>query len=194
MVTATAPYCEPSLAEDLSVGDDRDLATAGCPKSRNVTERRGWWQKIFGLVALIGSPGQRYKVPVWRSALVVLAVLLTACEGARVVLPTESTGPAEILDAYLRAFQAGDCQSGRQFVTDTFNKGGGELCGETRLQSHSIVANPARPSNHEVEYATSLVVTGTADGSVPAGELTWFYDIVQQANGAWRIVGGGSGP
>ncbi len=54
-------------------------------------------------------------------------------------------------------------------------------------------AGPARPRPHVVEYASDLTAKGSSDGSIGAGETTWFYELAQR-DGEWRLVGGGSGP
>jgi hypothetical protein len=46
----------------------------------------------------------------------------------------------------------------------------------------------------ETEFNTTLTTTGTDDGTVPPGDVTWFFVLRQQSNGAWRLIGGGSGP
>ena len=52
---------------------------------------------------------------------------------------------------------------------------------------------PALPGNGEAIFSTVLTVSG-ADGSMRNGDNTWFYVLKQQADGQWRLVGGGSGP
>ena len=49
-------------------------------------------------------------------------------------------------------------------------------------------------SSLEVVFAKTLTTTGTSDGSVPTGDITWFYALDRTHGGAWRIAGGGSGP
>lgn len=79
-------------------------------------------------------------------------------------------------------------------ATATFSKGNGELCGEARVDGFRIMGDPATPSSDEVVFATTLTTGGSTDGSVPAGDMTWFYTLERQPGGAWRITGGGSGP
>lgn len=99
-----------------------------------------------------------------------------------------------VLDAYLRALVAGDCETGRKLVTETFRTGNGELCGGTGVTAYRIDLTPARPSPDEVVFGTWLTTTGSDDGSILPGDLGWFYSLRRQPNGSWRIVGGGTGP
>ncbi|HXI81313.1 MAG TPA: hypothetical protein VNM34_10910 [Verrucomicrobiae bacterium] len=108
--------------------------------------------------------------------------------------PPDSSRPATVLDAYLHALLSGDCAAGHALGTETFRKGNGELCGETTVISARVNGDPATPSSDEVVFASTLITTGTADGSVPAGEITWFYALGRQPDGSWRLTGGGSGP
>jgi hypothetical protein len=108
-----------------------------------------------------------------------------------VVLPPDSASPATVLDAYLTALTGNDCQTARALGTSSF--GNGELCGAVHVSTYSVDPTPAMPTDGEVIFATTLTTSG--DGaSIAAGDVTWFYDLVRQSNGAWRIIGGGSGP
>lgn len=128
-------------------------------------------------------------------ALAVVAACAPAAPGASAAsLPTASAAPEVVLDAYLRALVAGDCDTGRKLVTTTFVKGNGELCGDTQVSAYRIQPEPARPSADEAVFATTLTTSGTADRAVQAGDIIWFYSLDRQPDGSWRIVGGGSGP
>jgi len=122
-----------------------------------------------------------------------VALALAACTRA-VVLPPDSASPQVVLDTYLRALVAGDCDTGRKLAADGFEQGHGNLCGQTQVQAYGILGAPAQPSTNEVVFATSLITTGTGDSTVPSGRVTWFFSLDRQPNGPWRIVGGGSGP
>jgi hypothetical protein len=136
-----------------------------------------------------------------RGGLLVLALLTVvataSCSAATTPsafsLPPASAGADVVLDAYLRALVAGDCATGRKLTTATFVKGNGELCGETRVSDYKINPEPGGGGTEKV-YSTTITTSGTSDGSIQAGSMTWFYDLVQQPDGSWRIAGGGSGP
>lgn len=130
----------------------------------------------------------------WPRAFVAIAALLVAgC--ANFSPPPVSAGPDIVLRAYLDALVLGNCSAGKALGTIDFQRvGGGELCGATHVKSFTIAGPAPSPFSDEVVYATNLVTTGSADGSVPAGSITWFYDLKRQADGSWRLVGGGSGP
>lgn len=128
----------------------------------------------------------------------VLAGALVALVGCvprdRASLPPDAT-PRQVLEAYAAALVAGDCGTARTFTTSTFVKGNGELCGDVRVSHVSIDPRPpAAPSDAEVVFATTITTGGSSDGSLPAGDATWFYDLRRQPDGSWRITGGGSGP
>jgi len=113
---------------------------------------------------------------------------------AAIDLPPVSAPPDVVLDAYLQALLAGDCATAHTLVTATFIIGNGELCGALTVTAARIdPVGPARPSDHEVVFGTTLTTVG-GDASMPDGEQTWFYDLQRQPDGAWRLTGGGSGP
>lgn len=120
-------------------------------------------------------------------------MLLTGC--ATFTPPAASASPDVVLNAYLDALVLGDCSAGKALGSAHFIQvGGGELCGATKVKSFRIDGAAPSPFTDEVVYATTLVTTGSDDGSVQPGTLTWFYDLKRQTDGAWRLVGGGSGP
>ena len=98
-----------------------------------------------------------------------------------------------MLEAYLEALVAGDCTTTRALSTDAGRQGNGDLCGGVRVSAYRIAGEPATPNDHEVVFGTTVQTTG-GDVSLPDGPHTWFYDLVRQPDGAWRIAGGGSGP
>jgi hypothetical protein len=136
-----------------------------------------------------------------RGRLLVLALLTAvasaSCSSAPTPqsfsLPPASAGAEVVLDAYLRALVAGDCADGRKLTTATFVKGNGELCGDTHVSDYKINPEPGGGGTEQV-FATTLATSGTSDGSIHAGTVTWFYQLDQQPDGSWRIAGGGSGP
>ena len=109
--------------------------------------------------------------------------------------PPASAEPDVVLRAYLDALVRGDCSAGRSLGDAHFVQvGGGELCGATQVKSFRIDGAAPSPFSDEVVFATTLVTTGSDDGSVQPGTLIWFYDLKRQPDGRWRLVGGGSGP
>jgi hypothetical protein len=117
----------------------------------------------------------------------------TAATGSNpIALPSKGATPAEVLNAYLRALKSGDCKTAHALATSTFSVGNGELCGHLSVKSYTPVGKPATPGN-EVIFSTNLITQG-GDASMPDGLHTWFYSLTKQADGAWRLVGGGSGP
>lgn len=100
------------------------------------------------------SPSRRLLV----LALLTLAAT-AACSPAAPVTSAASLPPSAapevVLDAYLRALVAGDCETGRKLATATFVKGNGELCGDTQVSPYRIQPEPARPSADETVFATT---------------------------------------
>ncbi len=125
--------------------------------------------------------------------LAILVLTLAACQPA-VAVPPDTTAPEVVLDTYLRALVAGDCDTGRKLAVATFRKGNGELCGSTRVSAYRIDPGTARPSPNEIVFSTRLTTTGSDDGSIEPGETLWFYSLDRQPSGPWRVSGGGSGP
>jgi hypothetical protein len=126
-----------------------------------------------------------------------LCVLVAACQGsAPAATDSASPTPADargVLDAYLRALVAGDCQSGRTLWSGGHTTGDGDLCGDATVSVYRI-GDAATPTPTETVYATTLTTGGSRDGSVSAGQVTWFYTLDQEPDGRWLIHAGGSGP
>lgn len=108
-------------------------------------------------------------------------------------LPPVGASATAVLDTYLRALVAGDCTTAHALAMSTFKPGNGELCGDVKVSSFSLRGDPATPGRDEVVYASVLITEGSRDGTIPRGKTTWFYDLKRQ-DGAWKLVGGGSGP
>ena len=132
-----------------------------------------------------------------RAVQVVLAsCLLAGCahpSSAPIALPSAGADARTVLSVYLKALRAGDCRTARQLATSSFSFGNGELCGHLTVLSYTEPGQPALPGNGEAIFSTVLTVVG-ADASMNNGKNTWFYDLKQQPDGRWRLVGGGSGP
>lgn len=130
------------------------------------------------------------------NALAVVSLLaLSACASTStdpIALPSKDAAPAEVLGAYLRALKTGDCKAAHALATSTFTFGNGELCGHLSVKSYTPVGEPATPGDQAI-FSTNLITEG-GDDSMPDGLHTWFYTLDRQADGAWRLVGGGSGP
>jgi hypothetical protein len=131
-------------------------------------------------------------------ALLMLSVA-GACSASNPAFPAVSilpgsVGPEVVLDAYLRAVVAGDCNQARKLAVATFVKGNGELCGDVHVTAYKVSPDAARPNPREAVFGTWITTTGTSDGSIHPGGMTWFFDLVQQSDGSWRLAGGGSGP
>jgi hypothetical protein len=131
-----------------------------------------------------------------QAALAVLTLLvLSACASTStdpMALPSKEAGPAEVLGAYLRALKTGDCKAAHALATSAFTFSNGELCGQLSVKSYTPLGDPATPGDQAI-FSTNLTTEG-GDSSMPDGLHTWFYTLVKQADGAWRLVGGGSGP
>ncbi|MGK2849772.1 MAG: hypothetical protein ACSLFN_02525 [Candidatus Limnocylindrales bacterium] len=121
-----------------------------------------------------------------------LAVLLGGCQPA-VTIPLGAAPPEVVLDAYLRALVADDCDTGRRLATSTFKAGNGELCGGTDVTAYRIDGRTP-PSGDEVVFSTVLTTTGDGGQSIRPGEMIWFYSLGRQPDDSWRLIGGGSGP
>jgi hypothetical protein len=137
--------------------------------------------------------GPRIRTGGLRLSALFMVLLAAACAPAP-ALPPDPVGPDVVLDTYLRALLAGDCDTGRKVATQSFAKGNGELCGDTHVTRYRIDPGAARPSSDEIVFSTHLITSGTDDGSIESGEMMWFYSLTRQSDGSWRIAGGGSGP
>lgn len=127
-------------------------------------------------------------------ALVGLAILLSLAGCARpVVLPPDSAPPAVVLGAYLEALQEGDCRAARALATQAFAEQTEAFCTQVRVMAYRVFATPATLSDTYVEFGLSLTTSGGGE-ALDNGSHTWFYSMVRQTGGTWRVDGGGSGP
>jgi hypothetical protein len=120
-------------------------------------------------------------------------ILLAACARSPVALPPDSAPPAVVLDAYLTAIQAGNCEGARALATPKFSDGTDSYCRGVRVTGFGALVDPAQPNTSEVEFSLEVKTSG-GDQTVPDGWHTWFFSLVRQAGGAWRVDGGGDGP
>jgi hypothetical protein len=132
------------------------------------------------------------------ASLVAVVILLVAAVGlavirspAAVAIPPDSAPPEVVLDAYLRALQAGDCDTaGKLTIPRLFGPSMVDLCGVTGVPAFSVLGDPVVVDPDTVRMRVSLAITGTNHG-LAAGEITFTYFLQQQPTGAWRIVDGG---
>ncbi|HEV7195627.1 MAG TPA: hypothetical protein VGN19_06785 [Pedococcus sp.] len=108
-------------------------------------------------------------------------------------LPPPGASAHQVLSTYLQALQAGDCDTAHALAASTFVVGNGELCGDVDVKTFTV-GGDAQVGDSEITFATQMVTDGSADGSIPAGNLTWFYSLKKQPSGSWRLISGGSGP
>lgn len=121
-------------------------------------------------------------------------LVLAACSAAEpVALPARDASSSVVLGAYLRALKSGDCDSAHALAATSFIRGNGELCGAVTVTAYTQPGTPAAPRDGEVIFSITLTI-GSGDDSLPAGDHTWFYSLDRRPDGAWRLVGGGSGP
>ena len=105
----------------------------------------------------------------------------------------DPTSPGQVVEAYLAAFRVGDCDEGGRWTSESF-PGNGDLCGFVTIDDYTV-NGAATPTPDQQVFAVDLHVTkGSADGTVPDGNVTWFYQLNRQSDGTWKIIGGGSGP
>lgn len=123
-------------------------------------------------------------------------ILVLATQPPAVQVPPDSAPPEVVLDAYLRALVAGDCGTSHKLSAGLLLLiHAGHLCGQTRVTSYQVLpGGPAHPNAPEAVFTVDLRTTGTDDGTGQPGGLAWFYNLDRQADGSWRITGGGTGP
>lgn len=101
-----------------------------------------------------------------------------------------SASARTVLDAYLTALVAGDCDAASSFATSTFVVGNGELCGAADVTSAVVQSGPSLAGGG---FAVTLRYDH-GDASMPPGGTIWFYNLRQDAAGRWQLNGGGSAP
>ena len=62
-----------------------------------------------------------------------------------------------------------------------------------RVTGYSVFADPSIVNVNYVEFTLSMTTLG-GDETVTDGSHTWFYSLVRQVGGAWRVGNGGGGP
>ena len=98
-----------------------------------------------------------------------------------------------MLNSYLGALVAGDCATARALATDDYVDATNELCGSGHVRgTGKHIGQVPTPRAGEVEFMTTLTFARTDTGN--DGTLDWFYSLSQDSDGAWRVVGGGTGP
>lgn len=128
-----------------------------------------------------------------RALLVFLAIAISGPDSVPVEsIPPDSARPEVVLEAYLRSLVRGDCDATHRLETPHFVAGDGGLCGEVVVTSFRVDPGRLVYSASEVALETHLTMHG-GDGSFPDGEIYWVYQLVRQADGAWRIAGEGTG-
>jgi hypothetical protein len=109
---------------------------------------------------------------------------------ATVTIPPNSALPAVVLDAYLRALQAGDCRTVSQLTNPlVLNQEYVDLCAVTRVTAFSIQGDPVVVDPDTVRLRATITITGTANGILP-GEIAETFFVQRQLSGAWRIIAG----
>jgi hypothetical protein len=140
-----------------------------------------------------------------KAGLVAVVILLAAGVGLAVIgsqlsprpspnptvtIPPDSAPPTVVLDAYLRALQAGDCRTVSQLTNPlVLNREYIDLCAVTRVTDFSILGNPVVVDPETVRLSATITITGTAKGVLP-GDITETFFVQQQPSGAWRIIQG----
>jgi len=117
-------------------------------------------------------------------AAAVLASSIAACS-ARVPLPPDNASPQQVLEAYLQALAAGDCETVKA-LTEGGSKG---LCGSVTAYTPPRLFLALKG---DLLFTTTVTISG-GDGSMPDGPNTWNYTLGQDAAGRWRIVNQGTG-
>lgn len=112
---------------------------------------------------------------------------------AHVAVPPDAAGPAEVFDAYLRALEAGDCNTAhllgdRQLLSGSFV----DLCTTTHVIDFAILGDPVVESPYRVRVKAIVTTTGFSSGVGP-GQIAAVYWLQHQSSGAWRISDGSIG-
>jgi hypothetical protein len=104
-----------------------------------------------------------------------------------VSVPADSAGPGEVFAAYLRALQAGDCNTAHllgdpQLLSGNF----WDLCTTTQVTGFTIIGDPVVESPYRVRVTATITTTGF-NSDIGPGELRAWYWLQHQSSGAWRI-------
>ena len=103
-------------------------------------------------------------------------------------MPPADASPDVVLDAYLRAQKAGDCDTARSL--QIASQAGPNLCGHITAWTPPRVANTLSGS---IEFSTTITMVGS-EQPFHDGDFGWNYSLRQQADGSWRVSGSGDAP
>jgi len=110
-----------------------------------------------------------------------LAGLVAGCV-TKVPVPPDSAPPEVVLEAYLQALVAGDCET-----VSALRAGGGDgLCGALEVSAYTR-SEPEITPDGRVVFSTTLTTSG-GDGSFPDGDNLWRCWLSQQPDGGWRVT------
>ena len=114
-------------------------------------------------------------------AAITIALAVAGCT-TRIPMPPDDATPRQVIDVYLRALAATDCETARALGSD-------HLCG---IVTGATVTEELPPVDETMRYLTTIVVSG-GDGSLPDGPNPWTYELSRGSGGQWRIVNEGMG-
>jgi hypothetical protein len=95
----------------------------------------------------------------------------------------------QVLNEYLGFVRQGSCPAAAGLYVGAY----GNLCGVLTL-SEFTVGQAAAVGDRQLDIPATLTTSGSRDGTIPAGTVTWFFVLTQQSDGDWRIADAGSGP
>lgn len=193
-----------SAADHLEVPADlllRVRASAEQPRSRGAgAGRRAKWL-MPGLAAAAVAAGCVLVAITPRNNTAVPAVVHPDGANSAPASTTPASAPDRrtplaVVTGYLTMARAGKCAEAAAiyWAPPTWNGPRGDLCEDTisefGVSEHEV---PSATAKSDVVAAT-LTTEGSADATVPAGTIAWFFQLERAPDGNWRITEGGSGP
>jgi hypothetical protein len=117
------------------------------------------------------------------------AARMTATPTIHAPASAAADAATQVLNEYLGFVRQGDCPAAAGLYVGTY----GNLCGVLTLAEFTV-GQAAAVGDRELDVATTLTTSGSQDGTIPAGTVTWFFVLTKQPDGSWRITDAGSGP
>ena len=128
----------------------------------------------------------------------VVASSLVGCSRERVPLPGADATPEEVVTAYIKAFNAGDCDS-MAALSDPVNSVKG-WCGRINASNVTfgepfadVCCGPGQEHEQVIHLPVEFRTRG-GDSSMPDGDHVWGYILVRDRDGErWRVAAEGVG-
>jgi len=126
------------------------------------------------------------------SAALVMVLLFSGCGAAATRPPVDRTNPESVLRAYFKAWQTGDWEGERSFMTSDYATLAPEPATSLEIVSLRLVSSTPTHRTYAVVFNIQMGDGGT--GSISSGRYGWTYELTLcRGSSSWLIDNYGSG-